>query len=55
MLTVGFPETYYTRQTLSTLSLEQQIPVLETLRNISFLSTILGLSSEIAYLGNRSE
>jgi hypothetical protein len=45
MLTVEFSKMCATRKTVPTLSLEQQIPVLETVRNISFLSTILELYS----------
>jgi hypothetical protein len=55
MLTVEFSKTYYTRQTVPTLQLEQQISVLETVRNISSLSTILEPYSKYLYLGNRSE
>jgi hypothetical protein len=43
-----FSGMYCTRQTVPNLSLEQKKPVLETVRNISFLSTILKLYSEIA-------
>jgi hypothetical protein len=38
----------YERLTVLTLSREQYIPVLEMVRNMSFLSTILELYSEIA-------
>jgi hypothetical protein len=50
MLSVEFSKIYYTRYTVPTLSLEQQIPVLETVCNISFLSTILELYIEIALI-----
>jgi hypothetical protein len=45
MLTVKFTKMYHT---VPTLSLEQYIPVLKTVRNISFLWTILVLYSVIA-------
>jgi hypothetical protein len=48
MLTVEFSKIYYTTSTVRTLSLEQYIPVLETVCNISFLTTILELYSERA-------
>jgi hypothetical protein len=47
MLTVAFSKVYYTRETVPSLSLGQQIPLLETVCNISFLSTVLELYSEI--------
>jgi hypothetical protein len=47
ILPLEFSKTYYTGLTLPTLSLEQQTPALETVRNISFLSTIFELYSEI--------
>jgi hypothetical protein len=47
MLTAKLLKMYYTTQTVPTLLLKQQIPVLDTVRNISFLSTILELYSEI--------
>jgi hypothetical protein len=47
MLTVKFSKTYCTKKTVPTLSLEQQRPVLQTVCNISLLSTILELYSEI--------
>jgi hypothetical protein len=48
MLTVEFSKVYYARGTVPTLSLEQQIPVLEPVRDSPFFSTILELYSEIA-------
>jgi hypothetical protein len=44
----GILKMYYARYTVLTLSLKQYIPVLETVSNICFLSTILELHSEIA-------
>jgi hypothetical protein len=53
ILTEEFSKMYYTRYTVPTF--EQEIPVLESVCNISFLSTILEVYSEIALFGNRSE
>jgi hypothetical protein len=45
MLTVVFSQMYYTTWTVPAWSLERYVPVLESIRNISFL-TIFGLYSE---------
>jgi len=48
MLMMEFSKMYCTWQTIQTLSLVQKIPVLETVRDISFLSTIPQLYCEIS-------